>query len=114
MLTARAPRRDYNAGVRSLRVLQKRDEVIRARMKGELAALLGGERSVEALKDAAARAHAAIDEEAQRALARPGAPEPACSAGCSYCCHVNVDVTVPELLAIAAHIDRAWTPEARG
>ncbi|XXY50167.1 YkgJ family cysteine cluster protein [Sorangium sp. So ce269] len=100
--------------MRSLKILQRRDEVIRARMKGEIAALLGGERTVEALEGAATRAHAAMDEEAQRALARPGAPEAACSAGCSYCCHVNVDVTVPELLAIVAHVDRAWTPEARG
>ena len=99
--------------MRSLKVLERRDEAIRARVKGEVAPLLGGERSASALAGAAMRAHAAIDEETQRALSRPGSPEPACSAGCSYCCHVYVDVTVPELLAIAAHLDDTWTPEAR-
>ena len=99
--------------MRSLKLLERRDEAIRARVEGEVAPLLAGERSAGALVGAALRAHAALDKEAQRALSRPGSPEPACSAGCSYCCHVHVDVTVPELLAIAAHIDRTWTPEAR-
>lgn len=102
--------------MRSLKVLDRRDEAIRARVKGEVAPLFdgeGGERSALALAGAALRAHAAIDKEAQRALSRPGAPEPACSAGCSYCCHVHVDVTVPELLAAAAYIDRTFPSEAR-
>lgn len=99
--------------VRSLNVLERREEARSARVQGEVAPLLGGERSADALVAAAKRAHAAIDEETQRALSRPGTPEPACSAGCSYCCHVHVDVTVPELLAIAAHVARSWTPEAR-
>jgi Fe-S-cluster containining protein len=101
--------------VRSLKVLERRDEAIRARVKGEVAPLLlpGGDRSALALAGAALRAHAAIDNEAARALARPGAPEPACAAGCSYCCHVNVDVTVPEILAIAAYINRTSTPSER-
>jgi len=62
----------------------------------------------------AARAHAALDEEAARALARPGAIRPACSAGCSYCCHVHVDATVPEVLAIVEHLERTRSPEALG
>lgn len=54
---------------------------------------------------AVARAHRAIDAVVATHLAqRPSA----CSAGCSYCCHVNVDVTRAEVLAIAERVrDRA-------
>lgn len=57
--------------------------------------------------EAAVHAHATLDEEGRRALARPGALQPACSAGCSFCCHVHVDATVPEILAIASHLRRS-------
>lgn len=62
--------------------------------------------------EAAVHAHAILDEEGRRALARPGALQPACSAGCSCCCHVHVDATVPEILAIASHLRRSLAPAA--
>lgn len=33
-----------------------------------------------------------------------GSPAPACAAGCGWCCHQQVGVSVPEAVAIAAHI----------
>jgi Fe-S-cluster containining protein len=47
-----------------------------------------------------------MDGEKARAEERTHAKGPACSAGCSYCCHVHVDVTLPELVAIARHLER--------
>jgi len=93
--------------VRALRVLQEQRESIRARVQGEVARALG-----EGLDGAAAPAHQAMDEEWRRSLARPNALEPACSAGCSYCCHVHADATVPEVLAVAEHLARTRRPEA--
>lgn len=81
-------------------------------MKDEVAGLLTGKTGD--LAGVAVRAHAALDEEAGRALARPGAIQPACSAGCSYCCHVHVDATVPEVLAVVEHLERTRSPEALG
>lgn len=97
--------------MRALRLLQGHSEAIRARVKGEVAARLGRGAAAAALVDGAACAHAALDEEGRRALARPGALLPACSAGCSYCCHVHVDATVPEILAIADHLARTRSPD---
>lgn len=98
--------------MRALRVLQGHREAIQAQVKGEVAARLGGDTQPENLAGAAVRAYAALDEEGSRALARPGALLPACSAGCSYCCHVHVDATEPEILAIAEHLARTFRPDA--
>jgi Fe-S-cluster containining protein len=98
--------------MRPLRVLQAKSEALRARVQGEVAGLLGGGAPPAALLGAALHAHGALDEEGRRALARAGALSPACSAGCSYCCHVHVDATVPEILAIVEHVSRAFPPEA--
>lgn len=98
--------------MRALRVLQGHREAIRTRVKGEVAARLGGGARPEDLAGAAVRAHAALDEEGRRALARPGALQPACAAGCSYCCHVHADATAPEILAIAEHLARTFRPDA--
>jgi hypothetical protein len=37
----------------------------------------------------------------------------ACREGCSYCCHLSVEVAAPEALAVAEHIRRHWSPERR-
>ncbi len=49
-----------------------------------------------------------------------GEPDPAggdsrtaCSKGCSYCCHMRVVVTAPEVLRIAAFIDETFSVEER-
>ena len=81
--------------MRALRMLEKYDDAIRARVRSEVAGALGREASNEALIEAALRAHAAIDG----AGPRTPALEPACAAGCSYCCHVHAYATTPELLA---------------
>ena len=108
------PRGRKIASVRALRVLQQRSEAIRARVRAAVSGQLGQDPSPAGLVDAAVCAHAALDNEGRRALARPGAPEPACSAGCSYCCHVHADASAPEILAVASHIRRAFSPAAQG
>jgi Fe-S-cluster containining protein len=98
--------------VRALVVLRQHEQAITASVKADVAALLGGELSPDGIADAAERAHAALDAAGQRELAR-GAPAPACAAGCSYCCHVHADATVPELLSIARHLERTWSEASR-
>jgi Fe-S-cluster containining protein len=99
-------------GVRALVVLRHHDEAITARVKADVTSALGHELTVDALTDAAERAHAALDDAGQRVIARD-ALTIACAAGCSYCCHVHADVTVPELLAITRHLDRTWSAARR-
>jgi Fe-S-cluster containining protein len=98
--------------VRALVVLRQHDAAITAQAKADVARGLVGALSTAALADAAERAHAALDAAGQRVLAR-GAPAPACAAGCSYCCHVHADVTVPEILAIARHLARTWSASSQ-
>ena len=97
--------------VRALVVLRQQEQAITAQVNADVAALLGRELSTGVIADAAERAHAALDGAGRRALAR-GAPAPACAAGCSYCCHVHADATVPELLSIARHLERTWSEAA--
>ena len=98
--------------VRALRVLQQQSESLRARVHAEVASRLDGPATPETLVDAATLAHAAMDDAGARVLAH-GARQPACAAGCSHCCHVHADATVPEILAIVAHLAASWTEEAR-
>lgn len=98
--------------VRALVVLRQHDAAITARVKADVASALRGELTVDALADAAERAHAALDAAGQRVIAS-GALTIACAAGCSHCCHVHADVTVPELLAITRHLDRTWSEPRR-
>ncbi|MEP7124523.1 MAG: YkgJ family cysteine cluster protein [Byssovorax sp.] len=100
-------------GVRALVVLRQHDAAITARVKADVASALAGERTIDAVIAAAERAHAALDDAGRRTIAK-GALTIACAAGCSYCCHVHADVTVPELLAITRHLDQAWTEARRG
>lgn len=102
-------RADTIRTVRALRVLQQRREAASARVQAEVGALLAGAGPAAA----AERAHEVMDEAGRRALARTPAPAPACSAGCSYCCHVHVEATVPEILAVARHVERTWTAVAQ-
>lgn len=100
------------AAVRALRVLQRRRESICAGAQADVARPLGGAITPAALAEAAVRAQARMDDAGARALAdRDRAP--ACAAGCSHCCHVHADASIPEILAITEHLARAWTEEAR-
>jgi len=77
--------------MRALHVLQER---VRERVRLAVAS----EPDVVA---AVRRGHREMDGVVDRALAR----EPsACSAGCSYCCHVHVEVTRAEVAVIAGHL----------
>jgi len=88
--------------MKALRVLRERGEAISARVRDEVAAALERDALPAARIRAAHRAHAALDEATRGA--RSLAFTPACEAGCSFCCHVHVDATEPEILAIAAHL----------
>jgi Fe-S-cluster containining protein len=94
--------------VRALRILQEQREAIRLRVQDEVARAVG-----EDPAGAACRAHEAMDEEWRRSLARQNALQPACSAGCSHCCHVHADATIPEVMAVARHLRRTLGPEAQ-
>ncbi|WP_052375478.1 YkgJ family cysteine cluster protein [Chondromyces apiculatus] len=103
--------------MRALKLLHSRHHDTRARVRAEIAALLTPDPTASGLTAAdltaaACCAHAAIDAEGQRALASSTGPVPACAAGCSHCCHVHADATVPELLAIAEHLRSTWSPPA--
>jgi hypothetical protein len=37
----------------------------------------------------------------------------ACRAGCSFCCHITVEVEAPEALAVAEHIRQQWSPDQK-
>jgi Fe-S-cluster containining protein len=70
-------------------------------VRAAVASELGDTRDVVA---AARRAHRELDAEVARALARDPSNPPACAAGCSYCCHVHVEATRAEVLAVARHL----------
>ncbi len=98
--------------VRALHVLRNHAEAITARVKADVLAALGGELTIVTVVAAAEHAHAALDEVGQRVVARD-ALTIACAEGCSYCCHVHADVTVPEILAITRHLEETWSEPAR-
>jgi hypothetical protein len=87
-----------------------RDEATRARVRAAVLGALACDPTD--LVGAARAAHAALDAEEGRALGRWQGPAPACAAGCSSCCHVHVEVTGPEVLAVAAHLLETWAPAA--
>jgi Fe-S-cluster containining protein len=55
-------------------------------------------------------AHRLMDDEKRAAEARSLGGAPACTEGCALCCHVHVEVTVPELAAIRSYL-RGALPE---
>ncbi|MFV8754516.1 YkgJ family cysteine cluster protein [Nannocystaceae bacterium ST9] len=58
----------------------------------------------------AAAAEALLDE---RGRQTPAARERACESGCDYCCHMPVSLSMPEALAIHAHVVQTWTAAER-
>ncbi len=93
--------------MRALRVLHERDQAIRERARQEVESRLGE----PSLESAALAAHAAMERETSR-VQGTCASVPACSAGCSYCCHVHAYATVPEILAVAAYLRRSLAAPA--
>jgi Fe-S-cluster containining protein len=93
--------------VRALRILQHHGDAIAARVEREVSAILAGDASEAGLVRAATHAHAALDDAGSRAVSQLFTL--ACSAGCSYCCHVHVEATAPEILAVAAHLEQTRT-----
>lgn len=86
--------------VRALRVIQVRD-----RVRAAVGPLLDKDDVLGAVR----RAHAELDGEISRVMERPAD----CTAGCSHCCHVHVDATHAEVLAVARHIDETRTDAER-
>ena len=79
-------------------------EAARARVDGQLGAGVA-----TAVVCAAIDALIALGE----ADAAAGDSRTACSKGCSYCCHMRVVVTAPEVLRIAAFIEETFSVEER-
>jgi Fe-S-cluster containining protein len=62
--------------------------------------------TVFVMVDTAARqASAQVEQSAQRSMH-------ACMAGCTFCCHLPVDVTAPEALRMVAYLQQALSPAA--
>jgi Fe-S-cluster containining protein len=93
--------------VRALHVLQRRATAIRERVQASVS-----EVTSEGEVAAALVAHRELDAEHARAVARDPSYAPACSAGCSHCCHVHVEATRGEVLAIARHLQKRESIEA--
>jgi hypothetical protein len=91
-------------------VIQASLEAASSRVCDQVAALLRADPSPAGQVRAAERAHAALDAAGDRVRARGLVP--ACSPGCASCCHVHVDATAPEILAVAAHLRSSLPPEA--
>jgi hypothetical protein len=64
--------------------------------------------------DLVADAHRFVDQVVQDGLARSPANEhPVCCLGCTACCHLHVVALPSEVLAIARHVEREFSDEAR-
>jgi Fe-S-cluster containining protein len=63
----------------------------------------------ERLRTLVTACHRQLD---QTIAANPPRQEVACRKGCTYCCHLYVSATAPELLAIAEHVSK-WPEERR-
>lgn len=53
--------------------------------------------------EAASRSRALADK-ARLSVTQPAREAPVCQKGCSWCCHLKVGVTVPEVIAIVEHL----------
>jgi Fe-S-cluster containining protein len=94
--------------MRALRVVQARNANLAERVAGDVAEILEEDGSPSALVRAVEHAHRALDEQTRRV--RMLGVNPACAAGCSHCCHVHVEATEPEVLAVASYLARTLAP----
>ena len=72
-------------------------------------AALGSSRDAERLPHAVMRFHRQVDAVIEQSVAAHGVVT-ACTRGCSYCCHVQVDMLPPESFALAAWLRRNLAP----
>jgi Fe-S-cluster containining protein len=97
--------------MKALRVLREHGEAISARVEERVSGALGAiDPSPASMIQAAQRAYAALDAEGARLGSLVAAP--ACAPGCASCCHVHVEATLPEILAVAAHLVETRSPAA--
>jgi Fe-S-cluster containining protein len=97
--------------MKALRALREHGEAAAARVEEQVTGVLGGTApSPEAMIRAARSAHAALDGGEARPRSLVAAP--ACGPGCASCCHVHVEASLPEILAVAAHLEETRPPEA--
>ncbi len=87
--------------------------VVTGQARAIAAQALGPERTAEGLGAAVALLYS-YEEQTKgalvQALARDPKCLPVCAPGCAYCCHLVVFASVPELLALAAHLRAALSP----
>ncbi|AKT40542.1 YkgJ family cysteine cluster protein [Chondromyces crocatus] len=98
--------------MRALKVIQQRRDATRDQVRSELVRLFLADPSEQGTTHAVGRAYALLDTEARRVLAAIPGSGPACAPGCSFCCHVHADATMPELLTVATALRRTLSPEA--
>ena len=67
-------------------------------------------REPRALRTAVVRFHKRVDEVVDATL-RGHSVQVACRRGCSYCCHLRVEVTPPEAFTLAEWLRRTASPE---
>jgi hypothetical protein len=66
------------------------------------------------LSEFVADAHAFVDRVVDAEVAKgPTHERPVCCAGCAACCHLHTVALAPEVLAIAKHVDREFSDDAR-
>jgi hypothetical protein len=75
---------------------------------------LSADPSGAGIPELVADAHGFVDRVVEAGVAASPADErPVCCAGCTACCYLHVVALPPELLAIARHIERGFSVEAR-
>jgi hypothetical protein len=66
------------------------------------------------LTEFVADAHAFVDRVVDAEVAKiPADERPVCCVGCAACCHLHTVALPPEVLAIAKHVEREFSDEAR-
>lgn len=83
-------------------------EVAEAQARSTCELVLGGAPAVAIAEDMAAR-YTAIANVIQEVMDRGGAPPLACGRGCSWCCHIPVQASPPEVLRIVEFVQSTRT-----
>lgn len=67
--------------------------------------------TIETLKNIFANANALAGGVLAAVHRVKGAPKPtACGSGCTYCCHLQVEISVPELVSLVSYVDENFSP----
>jgi hypothetical protein len=90
------------------------DAVFRTSATAMRGALRQVDREETQIPDVVANAHQLTDELALEIVSiGPAAERPVCCAGCTACCHLHVVATPPEVIAMAAYVERHLDAGAR-